>query len=167
MAEEPTEPGEAAREGDAVGDASPGRAGPAPTEEVAEVDDEVPSKARDWAALTHLAAFGFVVVPFFGQVLGPLVSWLVLRDEHPFVDAQGKEALNFQITWTLLFVLLAPLAFVGFAFGRVGPLIALPALALLGFLAVAWLVLVVVAAVKAGSGETWSYPLAIPFFSYP
>ncbi len=133
-------------------------------EEEAPPGDPVPSKARDWAALTHLSAFAVVVVPIFGQVLGPLVVWLVLRDEHPYVDAQGKEALNFQLTWTILVVVLGPLAVMGFVTGLF-PIIALPALALLGALVLAWLVLVVVAAVKAGSGETWAYPLAIPFFS--
>ena len=37
----------------------------------------------------------------FGNVLGPLIVWQVKKDLDPFVDAQGKEALNFQISVAL------------------------------------------------------------------
>ena len=51
--------------------------------------------------LCHLAALSaFVGVPF-GHVLGPLVVWLIKRNEIPMVEQQGKESLNFQISMTI------------------------------------------------------------------
>ena len=54
-------------------------------------------QARQWAMLCHLAAFAGLAVPF-GNLLGPLIVWQMKKDVDPFVDAQGKEALNFQIS---------------------------------------------------------------------
>ena len=48
--------------------------------------------------LCHLSAFaGFTGIPF-GTILGLLVIWLLKREESPFIDTHGKEALNFQIS---------------------------------------------------------------------
>src|SRR5262245_10976235 len=56
------------------------------------------NNARLWGMLAHLTALsGLIGVPF-GHILGPLVIWLIKRQEIPFVDDQGKESLNFQIT---------------------------------------------------------------------
>src|SRR5690242_11127927 len=71
------------------------------------------SDERNWAMFCHLAGLaGFLpVIPFLGNVIGPLVLWLVKREQYPFVDDQGKEALNFQITMliaTILAMLLIP-----------------------------------------------------------
>ena len=58
---------------------------------------EASSDARNWAMLAHLASFAeYTAVPL-ANVLGPLVVWLIKKDEMPFVDDQGKEAINFQI----------------------------------------------------------------------
>jgi uncharacterized Tic20 family protein len=49
------------------------------------------------AMLAHLlgALLGFI---------GPLIIWLIKKDEHPFIDDQGKEALNFQLTVLIWYV---------------------------------------------------------------
>ena len=60
------------------------------------------AEARRWAMLCHYAAFLGFVVPFIGNVIGPLVVWQFKREDDPFIDSQGKEALNFQLTVTLL-----------------------------------------------------------------
>ena len=68
---------------------------------------------RTWGMLCHLSAFAGYVFPF-GGIVGPLVVWLIKKDEMPFVDDQGKEALNFQISvliyaivsFVLIFVLI-------------------------------------------------------------
>jgi uncharacterized Tic20 family protein len=49
-----------------------------------------------WAMFCHIAAFAFFIFPF-GNILGPLVIWLIKKETYPFVDEQGKESLNFQI----------------------------------------------------------------------
>ena len=117
------------------------------------------SRARDLVLAAHLSGLiGLVGIP---SPLGPLVVWLAKRDEHPFVDAQGKEALNFTLS-ALLYVI-AIFVF-GFVFTVVtfglGILVLIPLM--LGAM-IAWLVLVVVAAVRASRGEPYRYPLTIRF----
>ena len=59
--------------------------------EVSTDQPEVSKDARNMAMLCHLLAI-------FTGFLGPLIIWLIKKDEDPFVDEHGKEALNFQIT---------------------------------------------------------------------
>ena len=62
----------------------------------------VPSaQARQWAMFCHYSAFFWFLVPMIGNVLGPLIVWQLKKDMDPFVDEQGKEALNFQIAVTI------------------------------------------------------------------
>jgi uncharacterized Tic20 family protein len=101
--------------------------------------------------LCHLSALaGYVGIPF-GNVIGPLVVWLVKKDQLPFVDDQGKEALNFQISVMIYGLVCVPLAFL---------LIGIP---LLIALALFHLVATIVAAVKANTGVAFRYPLCIRF----
>ena len=90
-----------------------------------------------------------MVIPAFGHILGPLVVWLVKRAESPEIDAHGKEALNFQISM-LIYNLVAGvlcLVLIGFV--------------LLGVLYLLNIIFVVIAALKAGEGEMYRYPLTI------
>jgi uncharacterized Tic20 family protein len=98
----------------------------------------------------------------FGNVLGPLVVWLVKRDASPGVDAHGKESLNFHLSWSLYWILAAavvgalcflligflllPFLFIGYAVGIIGMVI-----------------LSVIGSVKASNGELYRYPLTIRF----
>ena len=50
--------------------------------------------------LCHLSSLAGSVIPF-GNIVGPLVVWLIKKDEYAFVDDQGKESLNFQISITI------------------------------------------------------------------
>jgi uncharacterized protein len=147
--------------------------------EVVSVESGAQSE-RTWAALCHLAAFAGFVFPF-GHIVGPLVVWLLRRDESPLVDDQGKEAMNFQISTTLYFVIIVAgmvLTLIAFAVGMMGApfvgvapgaflpapiaVVLLGALAILG-LAVFNFVSVIVAAARTSSGERFRYPLAITF----
>jgi uncharacterized Tic20 family protein len=89
-------------------------------------------------ALTHLLAL-------VTWILGPLVVYIVTEDD--FVKENSRNALNWQIAFTLYTIVSAFLALllIGFVF-----------LAVLGILN---LVFCVVAAVKASDGETWEYPI--------
>lgn len=104
--------------------------------------------ARTLGMLCHLAAFAGLLIPF-GNIVGPLVVWLVKKDEIPFVDDQGKESLNFQITMAIAGIVCVFLCFVLIGF------------LLVPLLALAWLVFTVLAAVKANGGEYYRYPFAI------
>jgi uncharacterized Tic20 family protein len=108
--------------------------------------------ARMWAALCHAAAFAGFVMPF-GNVAGPLVLWLLKRNDHDFIDDQGKEAVNFQLGLTiyLLISLVLMLVLVGFLLFAAG--------------IVFGVVFAVIAAVRANEGRRYRYPLTIRFIS--
>jgi len=111
---------------------------------------EASSNSRNLAMLSHLSAFvAFVGIP---SLVGPLVVWLLNRDD-PYVEAQAKDALNFNISF-FLYGLVAAISIIVL----VG-VIALPAVL------VTWFVLVIVASVKAANGENYRYPLTIEFVS--
>ncbi|MEW6113824.1 MAG: DUF4870 domain-containing protein, partial [Thermodesulfobacteriota bacterium] len=62
----------------------------------------MPSKqATNWGMLCHLSALLGLVLISFGHILGPLVVWLFKKNDDPFIDEQGKESLNFQISMTI------------------------------------------------------------------
>jgi uncharacterized Tic20 family protein len=104
---------------------------------------------RTWGMLAHLSALAGLVMPLIGIVLGPLVVWLARRDESEFVAAHAKEALNFNISVLLgaLACVLLMLVFIGFLLGTA--------------LFVAWLVMMLVAAIKASEGQTYRYPFSL------
>jgi len=117
------------------------------------------SRARDLVLAAHLSALvGLVGIP---SPLGPLVVWLARRDAHPFVDAQAKEALNFNLSVLLYAVALFVFGFV-LAMATFGLAIILLVPLVLAAM-IAWLVLVVMAAVKASKGEPFRYPVTIRF----
>ena len=116
------------------------------TTDASEVDDE----ERTWGILAHAGGFAGLAVPF-GNVLAPLVVWLTKKDESRFVDENGKRALNFQLTWSVVLLVTALSVLVG-----VG--VVLFPLAIL-----AWLILTVLGTVKASEGEVYDYPLTIHF----
>lgn len=103
---------------------------------------------RQWGLFAHLASLVGLVIPL-GNLLGPLVVWLIKKDTMPFVNDQGKEALNFNIT-----VLLA--AFVSSIL-----MLVLVGFLLLAVVAIAWLVLTIIAALAANKGEAYRYPLTL------
>lgn len=104
---------------------------------------EAPSKDdQNLAMLAHLLGIvsGFV---------GALIIWLIKKDQSAFVDEQGKEALNFQITMMIAFVVSWILMFV------------LIGMLLMPLLLVANLVFCILAAVAVSKGEHYKYPVAI------
>ncbi|MBI4327995.1 MAG: DUF4870 domain-containing protein [Chloroflexi bacterium] len=119
---------------------------------------------RSWDVLCHLSALCmFIGIPF-GNIIGPLVIWLVKKSEWPSVDAHGKESLNFQISLTL-YLIIGTIMTVGLMFILIGFLL-LPALIIafcLGPLIDA--IFIVVAAIKASNGQPYQYPLSIRFIS--
>jgi len=58
---------------------------------------------RNWGLATHLAGVaGMLFIPPVGNILAVLVIWLIKRNESDFLDQNGKEALNFQITLSIV-----------------------------------------------------------------
>ncbi len=107
-------------------------------------DGEVSAEARNWATISHLSALVmFVGIP---AVVGPLIVWLI-KKEDPYIEWHAKEALNFNISFMIYGIVAGVLIFVLIGF------------ILLPVVLIAWLVLVIMAAVKTSGGEDYRYPL--------
>ncbi|MBP7936953.1 MAG: DUF4870 domain-containing protein [Phycisphaerae bacterium] len=100
--------------------------------------------------LCHLIALVGLAIPL-GNIIGPLIIWLVKKEQCPFVDDQGKESLNFQMSLLIYALVCVPLCFIVIGF------ILLPLLGLF------WLVMTIIAGIKANNGERYRYPLTIRF----
>ena len=110
---------------------------------------QVSKEEQNWAMICHLSALAGFLIPF-GNIVGPLIVWLIKRAEMPMVDVHGKEAINFQITVSIAMVIcvMLMLVLIGFVLAFVVGLGAL--------------VLTVMAAVKVSNGEFgYRYPLTI------
>ena len=118
--------------------------------EQAPVSVGLTAEDKTWGMIAHLAALSGFIIPF-GNIIGPLVVWLIKKDTMPFVDDQGKESLNFQITVTIA-------AIVCFAL-----MLVLIGLLLLPLVALASLIMTIIAAIKANEGQNYRYPFAIRF----
>ena len=124
----------------------PAQAPPVPPPPAAEIV-ETNKDAQTWGMFCHLSALcGFVGIPSF---VGPLVVWLIKKDEIPFVDDQGKEALNFQITVLIAMIICIPLAFV-----IIGIFLAIA-------VTIVSLVLVIMGTIKSSKGERYRYPICL------
>jgi uncharacterized protein len=106
------------------------------------------AEERPWAMFAHLSALAGLVMPF-GSIIGPLVIWLIKKDTMPFVNDQGKEALNFNITVAIAAIVCGLLCIVLIGF------LLLPVLVIL------WLVFVIVGTIKANEGTLYRYPFAL------
>ena len=132
-----------------------------------------PATGRGWAAACHLAALIVWVGVPLGNLVGPLLIWLLKKDEFPLVDDQGREALNFQLSLTaygLAVFLLAGLLFVAFLVGGsrgeaefavAGGAALAVVLVVGGLLALVSTILTIVAAIRASNGQRFRYPLTM------
>ena len=108
----------------------------------------VTSDVRNWATLSHLS--GFVVFLGIPSALGPLVMWLLRKDE-PYAEFHAKEALNFNISF-MIYGIIAAIS-----------IIALIGLLLLPAVVITWLVLTIKGALRASAGEYYRYPMTMRF----
>ena len=113
-------------------------------------DEQLPLPApsrqvRQWAMFCHLSALLGIWVPF-GSLIGPLILWQMKKEKDAFIDDQGKEALNFQITVAIASAIcfLLMVVIIGFF--------------LFGLIAIGALVLTIIAGVKANEGLPYRYP---------
>ena len=103
-----------------------------------------------WSTFAHLGFLAGLVIPF-GNIVAPLVIWLVFKDRSSYVDYHGKEALNFQITVTLAMI--------------ASGILILLLIGIFLLIAVVLLALVfsIMGAIKANNGEYYEYPFTIRF----
>ena len=132
------------------------------------------------AFLIHISAFTGFVFPF-GQIITPLIAWQTLKDRSPFLDEQGKEAINFNLSYTLyafiLSIALIPLFFRSFftnfnsfnnfqlnldlSINNLFSIMGLGSISVILYLV--GISLIIIAALKAKEGESYKYPFTIKF----
>lgn len=114
---------------------------------------------RNWAMGAHLSAFIGAMMAGLGSFAGPLVVWLIRRDDNPFIAEHAREALNFNIT---IGVAVLICLFFGVITLGIGFLLALPALLAIGAL---WLYGTIMGTMAASRGEMYRYPLTVRLVS--
>lgn len=82
-------------------------------------------------------------------ILGPLIIWLIKKDESAYLDAQGRELLNFQITYLI------------YAFASFLLIVFLIGIPLLFVVGIAMIVLTIIGIVRAAEGRVYRFPLTI------
>jgi uncharacterized Tic20 family protein len=97
---------------------------------------------KNIAVVTHITGIFFSIFP-------GLIVWLLKKDESPYISEQAREALNFQITLLIAYLVAGVLVFI-----------------LIGFLLIflVWLaniIFSILAAVAASKGENYRYPLSL------
>ncbi|MCL3778872.1 DUF4870 domain-containing protein [Prolixibacteraceae bacterium JC049] len=106
---------------------------------------------RKWGMIAHLSALIMYIGIPFGNIIGPLIVYMVKKDELPFAGEQAKEALNFHITLTIGYIVLIPFVFI---------IIGIPLMILLGLVQ---LIFTIVAGIKANEGVYYRYPFSFRF----
>lgn len=145
--------------------------------------------ARTWAVWCHLSALAWLPLILLGSIgillpipflniVGPLVVWLAKKEQHPFIDAHGKESLNFQISFTIYGVIAAIVFFfviavtcgVGLSntnssqlLSQIGLVLAVVGGVCSLIVGILQLVLIIFAAIKAKKGELYHYPFTLRF----
>ncbi|MEC3908272.1 DUF4870 domain-containing protein [Tamlana sp. 2201CG12-4] len=140
---------------------------------------------KNIATFIHLSTFSRFIIPF-GNFIGPIILWVANKEKSEFIDAHGKQAINFQMSILLYAIILGTLTIPFFIFkifsgidfidfngfhdfhiniGKPSPLLyiggGLGVLAIIGF--ILELVFIVIASLKARDGEYYHYPLTINF----
>ena len=144
---------------------------------------------KNTSALIHLSTLTQYIFPF-GNYIFPIIIWSSKKNDSEFVDYNGKQVLNFQLSmflYTLILLLIAVPILIftvlkniplegtfrhhDFVFNNLDTsnitgvvILAITALSIFGFLKVIEFMLIIYGAVKASNGEQYKYPLSIPFF---
>ncbi len=130
------------------------------------------SEEKTWGALTHALGLAGGIVPF-GNILGPLMMWMLKKEESSFVDENGKSALNFQISFSIYYIVLIA-AFVPMLIGTgiaVGEFnypeasmgIPFILIGLIIILAILQFIFIIIAILRSANGEVFRYPLSMRF----
>ena len=132
------------------------------------------------AFLIHISAFAGYFFPL-GGVIAPLIFWQVKKDESEFLDEQGKEAVNFNLSF-LLYTFILGLTFIPLFFGSLFRAFEnidhthnefffdflsmfgfIGGISIIGILSIIRFVFIILAAIRANHGEHYKYPLTIKF----
>ncbi|MCL1144240.1 DUF4870 domain-containing protein [Shewanella gaetbuli] len=121
-----------------------------PTSTPETVDDTPSKEARNMGVLIYASSFAGYIIPM-GSILGPLIVWLMKRDEFEFANECGKNCVNFKISLFIYACISFLLMFVGIGF------------ILVGVIALVDIICTIIAIIKASEGTAYKYPLTIRF----
>jgi uncharacterized Tic20 family protein len=105
---------------------------------------------KQWKLILHLSGLAGLLLPYCGNILGPLVIWLIKKQEMPVLDAEGRKVLNFQISAAIYIFVSSIIGFMTCF------LIFLP----IGVV-IWWLVYTIIGCVKVSNNEAFEFPLTI------
>jgi uncharacterized Tic20 family protein len=145
----------------------------------------VTSHQKNLAIFIHLSTFSRFIFPF-GNLIAPIVLWVANKDKSEFIDAHGKQAINFQFSILLYAVIIGTLCIPFFAFTlfnhldfldfqafegininltKPSPLFyiggSIGLLAVFGF--ILEIIFIINASLKARDGQAYKYPFTIKF----
>lgn len=116
------------------------------------ITNQIDRDARMWAMFCHLGGLaGYVIPIIISGVIAPLIIWQIKREDDSFIDRNGKEAVNFQISIAIYALVCIP-----FIFACIGVF-------MLAAVEIFNVVFLLIAAIKANNGESYHYPLCIRF----
>ncbi|MGL2967038.1 DUF4870 domain-containing protein [Flavobacterium sp. XGLA_31] len=144
---------------------------------------------KNTATLLHLSTLTQYIIPL-GNYIFPVLIWSAKKNDSEYVDQNGKNVLNFQLSILIYSIILCLIAipilvytlfkngpfhteihndellFKSFCNGELSGVAVLGIVAVLifFFIKVIEFILIIHAAVKASNGESYKYPLSIPFF---
>ncbi|MHC4694624.1 MAG: DUF4870 domain-containing protein [Planctomycetota bacterium] len=123
-----------------------------------QISKEVNKDARMWAMFCHLSGLAALlpILPVVGGIVAPLIIWQIKKDDHPFVNEQGREAVNFQISMLLYAVIGSVLCLITCVGAPLTPIVLIT-------VSIIDLIFLLIAAVKANDGFHYQYPLCIRF----
>ena len=110
---------------------------------------ESPKTTVNWGMLCHLAGLTTYLGIPFGNIIAPLIIWMVKKDGNHDVMVEGKESLNFNISFTIYGLVAGLLCYVLVGF------VLLPAIL------VVHVILIVRAVLRANKGESVHYPFTL------
>lgn len=136
---------------------------------------------RTPALLIHLSPLANFMLPSLGFLIGPLVAWLIYRDQSKILDEQGKESLNYQITVLFANIVIIIIAFALAMLGIFGSVLTLGAdggifasfgifgsffafyLPVMFIINIVPYIFMIIAALRVTGGEPYYYPMNIRF----
>ncbi|WP_264558100.1 DUF4870 domain-containing protein [Flavobacterium sp. N2270] len=146
------------------------------------------SNEKSTATLIHLSSLCQYIIPFSGIIL-PLLIWSSKKNDSTFIDHNGKQAINFQLSvflYSIVFLIIAVPTFILWLIHTIDlsrineqevylndilthhnitgyVILGFTAILLLFFVKIGEFFLIIYASAKSSNGEYYKYPLTIPF----
>ncbi len=107
----------------------------------------------NWGMVCHLGGLATYVGIPFGNIMAPLAIWLIKKNADPFVDSQGRESLNFNLSFTVYGIVAGLMCYIVIGF------VVLP------LILITHIVLVIRATLQANKGGSVHYPFTLRFIN--